>query len=80
MRHPGTAAELEPLSESHSASLRRINPLSSGKIAGASFCLGQGLTGQTLGVLAIASPASQNGTEPPCVSIQAVYSALYHSL
>jgi len=75
----GTAAELEP--HSASASLRFIDPLSSG---GNSRCQpvpgAEGLSGHTLGVLASVFPVSQSDVEPPCVSRQAVYSALYHRL
>lgn len=75
--YSGTAAELQP----HSASLRSIDPLSSG---GNNRCQplpgAEGLAGHTLGVLAPAFAARQSDVEPPCVSRQAVYSGLYHTL
>lgn len=65
----------------------RILPLSDiltyfllGEITDASLCLGRGLAGHTLDVLATGFPAIQSDVEPPRVSRQAVYSALHHSL
>lgn len=63
--YSGTAAE----SEQQNASLRSIDPLSSGgnnryqPLPGA-----EGLAGHTLGVLASVFRASQNAVGPPCVS------------